>query len=234
MSAYRRHFSILEMVSVLVVVIIMLAITAPVIGKILSGNAVGNGAREVGGELHIARAACQAKRRYVAVLMPGAESGITDHNKFTCFRLAYVNKGTSTYTFDSFLEATSWKFLPTGAAIMEADGDKGINDDGTVGGYSKLPKDNGESEVDDVDLTGLGGGNKVDDVRAIIYSPSGKPVGTGLYITVGEAFYSGSSWTIKDPEKAGQSATNQSCKNQMTIVLNAFTGALQYKMPHNY
>ena len=229
------RFTIIELFVTMVIVVILLALVAPLFERMGAGNRVNSTARIIGSQLSLARQLAQSKSSYVALILPGDVPGLPESNKFKIHRIAYLDDDTSGgYVFSRWAEDSKWLYLPKGCTLMEADDDAGIND-GTV--YTKLPSDNNITEVDDVDLGGVvRGSNASDDVRAIVYSPTGKiaPAGTTRYITIGEASWTGTSWDIVNPVPPTQMHTNESCANQISIEVNGFTGGLSYLTPEKY
>ena len=70
----------------------------------------------------------------------------------------------------------------------------------------------------------LGGGSSVNDVRAVVFGPTGKTIGDSRQIAIGEAQYYAGNWIIANPVTE---ATNQSCANQINLTLNRFTGGVK-------
>jgi hypothetical protein len=214
---------------VLLIAGIMAAIALPAFEAIASGSGVQTGTRNIGSLLSLGRSYAMAKRQLVAVILPGANSGVREADRYRSARLAYVTDSGTAYEFSSWVEDSAWLYLPPGASIMEADNEAGIHD-GT--GYARTPVENDATEVDKVDLTGpLAGEAEVDNVRAIIFSGSGKLKGQARYITVGQAIYIAGAWKI---ENEVTTATNESCANQLTIEINRYTGGIRYLTPEQY
>lgn len=233
----RCPFTLLEMIVVLVIAAILTIIAAPAFLKIATASGVKVAAKALGSQVNLTRQHALARRRYVALILPGPREsacGIDPRYYYTCYRQAYVTRSGSTYTFSAWVERTNWQFLPKGVSIMEADGDIGINQIGSTGVFTRLPADNAYSKVNAVDFRDLGGNDSVDGVRAVIFSPAGKLKGDSRFISVGEALKTGSTWTIKNPVPAGDVPTNESCANQLTLEINRYTGGIRYKTPEQY
>ena len=68
--------------------------------------------KTVGSAINLARQYSVAKRRFIAVIMPGPledSLGIPPGYYYACLRLAYVNQTSSgSYNFDGWLEDSKW------------------------------------------------------------------------------------------------------------------------------
>lgn len=223
------RFSMIEMIAVMVVVTIMLVIAGPTFTQMTNGNAVEAAVRDVGTSIHLARQQALARRRYVALIMPGPLEdalGISEDDRYTVHRLAYVN---SALEFQGWVENRKWEFLAPGASIMEVDDDVGISSDGNA--PDRQPTENSPAQIDNVDLTALGGAADVDGVRALVFSPAGKLLENARYVTIGAALKKGGTWIIRN---VAATSTNVSCSNQFTIEINRYTGGLRYIQPADY
>ncbi len=226
----KRHaYTLIELIIVIVVALIVISMTVATYQKIVTGKQVDAGVAAVGANLMRARQLAIAERRQTALLLPGPNVGIADAKRYSAFRVAYVywDESKSAYIWDTWPEDSKWEFTGAGAAIMEADQDVGIYS----GGWQKIPIDDSFEVVDDVDLEGLGGTTGVNDVRAIIFSKTGKLSHAATYVTVGEAVFTGGTWIIK---RRAATSTNDSSSNQITIEVNRFTGSIRYISPDNY
>ena len=246
-------FTLVELFVVMVIVVIMLTILIPLFDQMGAGNKVNSTAKSIGSELSLARQYAQTNSSFVALIMPGNNQNsdypgsppagcpteLPSEYKFTSYRLAYVELVGNDYTFNRWVEDSKWFTLPGGNAIMEADDDIGIQNNGN---YVSQPNDDTVSVVDGVkfgkplvNTDGSCGDLVANNVRAVIYAATGKlaPTGTFRYITVGEAQWNEvtGNFLIKN---AVQTATNESSANQITIEINGFTGGLSYSTPDNY
>ena len=212
----------------LVLGMIIITMTVATYRKLVTSNLVDSAAQLVGSQLLRARQLALAKRRHTALLMPGPNSTIKDKNRYSSLRVAYINHDSGVYTFDGWPRTGQWLFTRGTCRIMEADADIGIKD---TGNPEKNPKDDNFTQVDDVDLTGLGGGAQVDDVRAIVFRPSGRVRGDTRFITIGESVFVAGKWRIINPDNQ---STNVSSANQITLEVNRFTGGVRYRKPENY
>jgi len=128
MTRQQRHFTLVEILVVMVIISIILGLTFPAFFRLTHSTAVDQAGRMVAAQLSLARAEAIAKRRPVAVIMPGNNwcKSKDDQNepqpyRFSSFRSAYVEGSGSTYTFQSWVPGTSWTFLPKGAVIAQCD-----------------------------------------------------------------------------------------------------------------
>jgi len=129
MTRQQRHFTLVEILVVMVIISIILGLTFPAFFRLTHSTAVDQAGRMVASQLSLARAEAIAKRRRVAVIMPGTE-WIDDTDqpqpyRFSSFRAAYVSGSASPYTFDGWVPGTTWTFLPQGAIIAQCDNNYG-------------------------------------------------------------------------------------------------------------
>jgi len=125
MTSQQRHFTLVEILVVMVIISIILGLTVPTFARLTHDTAVDQAGRMVAAQLSLARAEAIAKRRHVAVIMPGNnwcdDTGEPQPYRFSSFRAAYVSGSASPYTFDGWVPGTTWTFLPQGAIIAQCD-----------------------------------------------------------------------------------------------------------------
>ncbi len=246
----RGNFSMVELMVVLVIVSIMAAMLMPMFDSMVTGSRVNTSARAITAELHLSREYALAKSRYVALIMPGKVTGLKLQYQYTCYRMAYVIKDGNDYKMYneagnqmSWVENSRWEFLPKGVAIMEADGDIGIRLNATTLRRTPYELNSEISLINNVDLsTPFGVPTPVNGVRAVVFSPSGKPRPGSIsrFVTIGEAQFIGGpadTWVIMNPVPSEDTflyPRNQSCANQLTIEINGFTGGVTYLTPDKY
>ena len=224
----KQRFTLIELLVVIAITLLMVGLAATAYTKMFAAQQVDGAAAALGGALMEARQLAVSRRKYVAVLMPGAENSVAADKAYACYRLAFVQSGT--YVFDSWPAGSKWEFTGTACSIMEADGTVGIEDAGT---YQLTPVDNNPSLVTSVDLLGIGGANpSPSGVRAVIFKPSGRAL-QEYYVTLGQANYVGGRWIIQKVVSPLQ-PKNHSCANQITLKVNKFSGAVTYLRAENY
>ncbi len=161
--------------------------------------------------------------------MPAKPVDLKPEYMYRVYRLAIVSRNGTSFDFESWMDNSSWNYLPRGVSIMEADRDVGIQD---ATDFQKLPEDNGITEVDDVDLSEtLGGGGSVANVRAVVFGPNGQLKGDGRFVTLGRAVYDGNRWRIDEPATHPR---NISSADQITLEINRFTGSIYYLTVDKY
>ena len=119
-----RRFTLIELLVVVAIIMVLLGISAGSWTRIVLGSSVDRAGRMVSTQLSLVRAEAVAKRRSVALIMPGSVCFPTTdfprpHN-YSAMRAAYV---TNDNKFESWVPGTSWIFLPEGAIIAQCDGD---------------------------------------------------------------------------------------------------------------
>lgn len=123
----RWHFTLVELMVVIVIASIILAFSVPAFQKLAVGSGVDAAARMLSSQLSLARAEAISRRQYIAIIMPGQHfnKDTDDENlfKYQSFRAAIVTHSGGTYTFEKWVDGTEWTFLPTGTVIAEADDD---------------------------------------------------------------------------------------------------------------
>ena len=125
-----RHFTLIELLVVVAIIMVLLGISAGSWTRIVLGSSVDRAGRMVSTQLSLVRAEAVAKRRSVALIMPGSNffdtlNNISDlsDNKFkllldyykrpynySVMRAAYVKKSGSGYAFEEWVPGTSWIF----------------------------------------------------------------------------------------------------------------------------
>ena len=224
----RSPFTIIELIIVILIATVVVGMSMSVFYKLAAGNDVPRAAGALDAQISRARHQAMARRRTVALIMPGANSGLANDKIYGCFRLAYVtdDDGDGVYDWDSWVEGSQWHSTGKNCAILEADDDFGVADGATL---EKEPVHNGYTAVNGVDLTSVdeNAGNDVDSIRALIFVRSGRIYGSTNYITVGEAHYLAGRWIIKNPETV-RTDVNKSSRNQVTLEVNKFSGLVTY------
>ena len=230
----KRRFTLIELLAVTVVVVIVIAIAIPAFTKITTGSGVDTAARTAVAQLRLGRQQAVTQRVKIAVIMPRAEGTVLSQYQYSCVRMAVVTGNGSPYTFSKWVDNSEWNFLPPGSSIMESDADEGIANG--IGVFCRDPVENSTRVVDGVDLTKISSAaGATNGVRAAIFLANGRmsAEASGLHVTVGEAIFQGGTWVVKDVE-TDAARKNKSCRNQMCIDLDYYTGRCVMKRPDQY
>ncbi len=205
-------FTLVELLTVMLIMGILLAVTVPAVIKITSGSSVEAASRMVGSQLRLARQEAITKRKTIAVLFPTASTA-TDPVAYVGFRPCIVERatsGTADYTWLGWVQNTTWSFVPVGAVLAEVDQDGTRS---TGGAVPVPPVDNTITTVGSV--PGFAA-----DTRAIVFKPSGQ-IGASLqrFVTLVEgAVPTGSATPV---------IKNRT--NWIDINVNQFTGRVTYQ-----
>jgi len=92
---FRRGFTLLEMMVVVLIITILLSVTGPAFQRLTRGNAVDASSRMIAAQLRLARAEAISRRTYVAVILPGKDFVNRDATaiyRYQSFRAAIVKK----------------------------------------------------------------------------------------------------------------------------------------------
>ncbi|MBR0460222.1 MAG: hypothetical protein IJJ26_13380 [Victivallales bacterium] len=185
---HTSHFSLVELLAVIVIISIILGVTVPAFRNMSTGNSVSAAARMVSSQLMLARAEAISRRCYIAVVMPGAifsqKSDDTNPYKYQSFRSGIVEPTATAneFTLKEWVPGTSWNFLPTNAVIAMVETSTAAAIEWNDTEKRHLPKDS-YSIADGAGIAKVkdGATNKLLDgvtndafVRAIIFTPSGK------------------------------------------------------------
>jgi hypothetical protein len=200
----------------------------------------------LGAQLRLARQYAITQRRRVAVLMPSKDITKSDGELYNAwgstkrgflnpflygsFRTCFVD---SNGVFDGWVPNSQWEYLPVGSAIFGADEDE--TGSSFVFNPSNLPSDDSgkttfvsgvifpvNNPIGDFDGNGTPDEDtdKIYNVRAVIFKPTGALTDSnGLVVTVGEGLYVNGNWIIRNG------------KNWQDLILNPYTGRLEYKGP---
>ncbi|HBC85407.1 MAG TPA: hypothetical protein DCZ94_00480 [Lentisphaeria bacterium] len=210
-----RRFTLVEILIVVAIMGILMFIGLPAFEKLVKGTGAELASRNVASKIGMARSYAITTRQYVAVLMPTDEALGSGTNKLPndyiykglklCVVSANYTSGTpNTFTFKRWVPSEKWDFLPTGTSIIGLKSTLGyVNGDETT--YPDIVDDVDLYEIDrtkysDETATHAHGvhspvatGKCVTHIRAIVFKPTGKLVGSSpRYVTVGESTYNGS------------------------------------------
>lgn len=225
-----RRFTLVELLTVTVVMTIIIGATVPAYNRIMTGNAVSYGNRLVTSELNMARThACQ-KRKCVAVLFAAPEDGFTYNNPdepvaLRAYRCAYVKYEAGQWNFDKWVEGSQWKFLPRGAflATTNASQDDAKDPDHGFRGSAEVFGVEDDAEEDKL----FDGEQKF--ILAVIFRKTGRPVVTdgSPRVQVRQGVVTGN----KDGEGM---VAKLNADNYLVAQVNRYTGAVVTKSPEDY
>lgn len=133
MKKNTRPFTLIEILTVIVIIAVIVGVTVPAYNRLMTGNAVSYGNRIVTSQLNMARTHACSKRRDVAVLFTSystSENPITysseaeeDPVALRAFRCAYVKEDGTDWKFDGWIKGSKWEYLPKGAFFPVNDND---------------------------------------------------------------------------------------------------------------
>ena len=206
-------FTLIELLTVMLIVGILLAVTVPVLVKITSGSSVEAASRMIGSQLRLARQEAISKRKTIAVLFPTVNSSTGDATAYVGFRPCIVTRatsGTPDYVWQEWVPNAAWSFAPVGAVIAEVD------QDGTPAtGVPSPPVDNTFTTVGSV--PGFAA-----DTRAIVFKSSGQVGGSLQRIVT----------LVEGALPTGAAAPLiKNGKNWIDITVNQYTGRVTYQRP---
>jgi len=226
-----KRFTLIEMLVVLSIIGIMLSISLPAFSRLMAGQGVSGGARELGGMLSMTRAYAIGNNCYAAVIIPGgtgstAFSGSSSTKlNFCAYRPCVVTPKYSggviqpnQWNFASWVDETKWSVLPSGVVVTNtSDGIDNVVTNGdtiTVSGETSTSKNFFKDLLDET----------VSDItfNAVVFRPSGIPStsssAAGIYY-VRAGTPNGTSVIETDPNH----------KNNYKLTINQYTGRLKYE-----
>lgn len=211
-AAVRRlPFTLIELLTVMLIVGILLAVTVPVVVKITSGSSVEAAARMVGSQLRLARQEAITRRKAIAVLFPSATAmGVPVEAKFQGFRACYVD---SANAWTGWVENTAWTYLPVGAVVAEVDSDNDVQ--WNTGSTPNQPIDNTVTLVTNV------GGTAANTSRAVVFRPTGRLPSEQRAVSVVEGV----------PLQNGTGVQPKNKLNWIDVRANQYTGRVTFIRP---
>ena len=239
----NKPFTLIEMMVVVGIIAIIMGISVPAFKKITVGSGVDAASRMLSSQLMLARAEAIARRKHVAVIIPGQyfTKDPDDRNNyhFASFRSAFVTEDSgNSFKFVEWVPGTQWTFLPVGAVleILETTGtskpialdmsgsenlpnsaDYTIPNDSTDKGFGC---DSGCTSVkDDSDkyMVDSSNPNSSHGIRAIVFKPNGRCVQKN-YLTVMEGVV----------EADSNETTRLNRANLRVMEVNQYTGQVRY------
>jgi prepilin-type N-terminal cleavage/methylation domain-containing protein len=226
-----RVFTLVELLMVILVIGVLMGIGLPAFNRMMTGQGVNGGARQVGGMIKMTRAYAVGNSKYAAVIFPTNDSIFTGVDiplkyYFTSYRPCEVTYDGSTCKFVRWIPATKWNFVPTGTVID-------FYDD-TSGDHITVKNGKAVEEVDFSDIEGVASGANDVDVpatAAIVFKPSGNSnfSSSEIKIKVQEGQYSGSTVILKNVNTTpGDTDEREEAFNNIGIEVNPYTGRISY------
>jgi len=252
-----RHFTLVELLTVVVVMTILGSITIPLYNRLMTGSAVSYANRLVNSQLNMARVHACRKRKPVAVLF--ADYGLTwkssldDVEKLQfaqrAFRCAYVKPSTTTpgdWDFDCWVEGSKWEFLPRGAFFtfpVPTGGTEANFDEHAVHNYTSPKSEEAKKGLYPVNSAGYSVKTVTDDEEhyfddcnfkfAIIFQENGRPVEVSYSASVSSTpRVRIAEGIVSDVSNAnGATVVKYNPYNYMISTVNRYTGAVSTKAP---
>ena len=238
MTRTNRPFTLIEILTVIVVISVIVGITVPAYNRLMTGNAVSYGNRIITSQLNMARTHACARRRPVAVLFPdytissSYSEELKDPVALRSFRCAYVRPDGSDWVFDGWVEGTKWEYLPMGAFFPTIDANQSEAKDATDGLIaSAVVKDVYDGTVDPSvtpqtaeDAKELLFSGKRDFKLAVIFQKNGRPVNSGVSpkVQVREG-------VLTENSDSATLVTKVNVDNKLIAKVNRYTGAVTTK-----
>lgn len=241
----RKHFSLVELLTVILVAGILATLAIPSFEKMMMGSKVNQAASQLKLACEQARVEAVSSRKYVALIFPvnvgstwssDARSSI-ESSFFGGYRMAYVDKNGA---FQGWVPGSSWQQLPSGTVLAYWNNTKPADNDIKLLNYTYLnniPK-SGEALNSSNYPTHLNNvtnfyitksdGSRISGLNcptAIIFNPyGGAAINLTMAVTEGQPI-----------KKGGQDAfvyktvnSNGSPSNYVLLYLNQFTGSVDY------
>jgi len=211
-------FSLVELLTVMVIAAVLLAVSVPVVLKLTSGSSVEAAARMLGAQLRLARQEAITTRKNIAVVLPTVDCG-SDPTAYIGFRPCVVFNDGGTWRFDKWVANAAWSYVPAGACIAEAD------DDGPTAAAPQpdlIDRPGGFTTVSPP-AAGPGAFLFTVPVRAIVFKPSGRLTSLQRDVTIVEGAI--------PPGATTPLFTNQ--RNWVHIEVNQYTGRVRFIRPED-
>ena len=238
MTRTNRPFTLIEILTVIVVISVIVGITVPAYNRLMTGNAVSYGNRLVTSQLNMARTHACARRRPVAVLFPDCtlsafySEELKDPVPLRTFRCAYVKQNGTDWVFDGWVEGTKWEYLPQGAFFPTTDAQQSEAKDTTDGLIASETVKNVYDGTEDPSVTAQTSDDekellfkgKHDFKLAIIFQKNGRPVNSGVSpkVQVREG-------VLTENSNSSTLVTKFNVDNKLVAKVNRYTGAVTTK-----
>ena len=122
MNSTRHNFTLIELLVVIALISILVGVTVPVYTRVMTGNAVSYGMRQVVSQLNMARVeACRSRRKVAVVFLIEQGNAMNDLDEKAgiynrrAFRACYVDGSNK---FEEWVHGTTWQTLPKGAFFV--------------------------------------------------------------------------------------------------------------------
>ena len=209
----KNNFSLIELLSVMVIAIILFGISIMAFNKMTKGQGVKVGARTLGSKIKAVRSYAIIHRKTVALVIPTTEADLPSEYLYKSYRACVVDNMHYQYCdFNYWVPGDKWEFMPTGTAILDVDATAGHV--GTGAGTFLYGGSN--QGIRNVNFSDIGGSNDTDYVKGIVFFPTGKPAlrASSKFVAIGDA--------------ASLEAGAASTSNIIDISINSTNGRITY------
>lgn len=197
------HFTLLELIAVMVVIAIILGITIPAVSRLMTGSGVEAAARIVAANARLARQYAISKRCRVALLLPANEGSVEDR-RFSSVRLCIVDDDDH---FEEWMPDSKWEFFPTGGVVVEVD---------DTAGYGGADKTQTVTGLSTQDFGGAG------TCRAVVFKTNGRIADGARFIHIVEGGYG-----------SGNTPIIKAKSNHVDVELDQYTGRVTFLWPED-
>ncbi len=212
-------YTLVELLVVVAIICVIMGAAMPAFVKMAKGNGVSFQGILAKGKFDACRDAAISQRAYVALILPGYESGIPDALRYHAYRPAIITiAGAPPYarTFSKWIDGEGWtKFQDNvlwSDTSLKPDAGYPVNEGSNASASNWIA-----SGVGGVDFSDCGGGASTNIAAALVYRATGQLLTTpSVSITFTEGAYvwnsTGGVFTLTNPD------------NKLVVGVNAFTG----------
>ncbi len=165
---WKKYFTLVEILAVIVIMGIIMAIALPSFIKISKGHATEESAKLIASSLKYVRSYAITNREYTALIFPENSEGLSEEYTYKSYRSCIISVNGTTYTFSRWIPDSEWHFLPKGASV-----DSIVNED----------------IIRSVVFTNAGGSSSADS-RGIAFKRTGEALGSEKEVIITEKIYS--------------------------------------------